>query len=229
MQGFKRRFSLICFGLVIQFLLTSCQGKKEEVVAFPPPPPKEFAKPKPSPGSLFSGYENLFSDPKARNVGDIITIKVYESLSGSGSSTTASQEKSSYNLNVNSPVFFGNKFPKKTKEPLLGFSTSPSRSFSGKGSTSRQAKLIATITARVVKVYPNGDLYVVGRKVIKINDDYQVLKISGIVRPSDIAPDNSVPSSKVADMYVEYNGKGYFNQASRPGWLARLLEKIWPF
>ncbi|WP_456342020.1 flagellar basal body L-ring protein FlgH [Thermovibrio sp.] len=229
MQSRKGRFGYLFIGIVVLCSLTSCVHKKEEVVAFPEAPPPEYEAPKPSPGSLFSGYENLFSDPKARNVGDVITIKVYENISGSGSAKNTAQKKSSYDINVNKPVLFGKKFPGKSKDPLIGFSTSPSSSFSGKGATSRNAKLIATITVRVVKVYPNGDLYVVGKKVIKINDEYQVLKISGIVRPSDIEPDNSVPSSKVADMYVEYNGKGYFNESSRPGWLARFLSKIWPF
>jgi len=228
MQSRRGRLSSLLVGIVILGSSASCTQERE-VVFTPKPPPPEFERPKPSPGSLFSGYDNLFSDPKARNVGDTITIKVYESISGSGSSGSSSQKQSSYDLSLNKPLLFGKPFPGKSKDPLVGFSTSPSTSFSGKGSTSRSAKLIATITARVVKVYPNGELYVVGEKVIKINDDYQVLKISGIVRPSDVEPDNSVPSSKVADMFVEYNGKGYFNQSSKPGWLAKLLAKIWPF
>ena len=229
MQGRKGRFGYLFIGLAVVYLLSSCAERKGEVVSFPQTPPPEYQSPKPSPGSLFSGYENLFSDPKARNVGDVITIKVYENISGSGSAKNTTQKKSSYDINVNKPVFFGKKFPGKSKDPLVGFSTSPSSTFSGKGATSRNAKLIATISARVVKVYPNGDLYIVGKKVIRINDDYQVLRISGIVRPSDIGPDNSVTSDKVANMYVEYNGKGYFNESSRPGWLARILSKIWPF
>ncbi|WP_457678195.1 flagellar basal body L-ring protein FlgH [Thermovibrio sp.] len=209
--------------------LASCGTDKREVSVFPKAPPPEYKSPSPSPGSLFSGYENLFSDPKARRVGDVITIVVYENVSGSGSTNNSTQKKSSFNLDLNKPSLLGKEVPSGAKNPLLSFSTSPSTSFSGKGTTSRNAKLIATISARVVKVYPSGDLFVVGEKVIKINDDYQVLKISGIVRPEDVGPDNTVPSSKVADMFVEYNGEGYFNESSRPGWLARLLSKIWPF
>ena len=216
----------ICLSVV---LLSSCGTGEKRAVVFPKEPKPLAVEKSVSPGSLFTGYDNLFSDPKAHRVGDVITINVYEVLSGSGSSDTKSAKKSSYSLNVNKPKVFGKPFPGKSKDPLIGFSTSPSKSFSGKSATKRNAKLIATISARVVKVYPNGDLFVVGEKVIKINDDYQVLRISGVVRPSDIGPDNTVPSSKVADMYVEYNGKGYFNESRRPGWLARFIEKIWPF
>ena len=217
----------ICLSVVL--LLSSCGTEEKRVSVFPKEPKPLAKESRVSPGSLFTGYDNLFSDPKAHNVGDVITIAVYENLSGSGSSNTGTSEKSSYNLNLNKPTVFGKPFPGESKDPLLGFSTSPSKSFDGKTTTSRNAKLVATISARVVKVYPNGDLFVVGEKVVRINDDVQVLKISGVVKPSDIGPDNTVPSSKVADMYVEYNGKGYFNESQRPGWLARLLEKIWPF
>lgn len=216
----------ICIGLAF---LSSCAEKKREPVVFPQNPPPAVSQKPLSPGSLFAGYDNLFSDPKAHRVGDVVTIEVYENLSGVGSEKTSFGKGSSYNINVNKPKVFGKPFPGKSKDPLLEFSTSPKESFSGKSSTSRKAKLIATISARVVKVYPNGDLFIVGEKTVKINDDIQVLKISGIVRPSDINPDNTVPSSKVANMYVEYNGKGYFNEGHRPGWLARLLQKIWPF
>ena len=232
MQGCWREhgkiFTKIALFCLVFFFSCGSAQEKRTVFTFPSPPPEVKPQP-PSPGSLFSGYENLFSDPKARNVGDFVTIKVYENLSGTGSVQSSSAKQSSFDINVNKPTVLGNKVPGSSRDPLLNFSTSPKVDFAGKGATARNARLIATISARVVKVYPNGDLYVVGEKVIRINDDVQVLRISGIVRPEDIAPDNSVPSSKVANMYVEYNGKGYIAENQKPGWLARFLMKIWPF
>ncbi len=230
MQGYRKKYRYICLWSLTALLLLSCGSpEKREAVVFSPTPPPEVKTPPPTPGSLFSGYENLFSDSKARNVGDIVTIKVYETLSGTGSSQSDTSKQSSFDIQVNKPTVLGKEVPGDTKNPLLGFSTNPSTSFAGKSSTKRDAKLIATIAARVVKVYPNGDMFIVGEKIIKINDDLQVLRISGIVRPTDIDSDNSVPSSKVANMYVEYNGKGYLVENQRPGWLARFLMKIWPF
>ncbi|ADY73856.1 Flagellar L-ring protein [Desulfurobacterium thermolithotrophum DSM 11699] len=233
MQGNWKWHCKICLQVIIAFtsiFLFSCgsSGKKVSVVKPLPPPPVEEAKPT-SPGSLFSGYDNLFADTKARRVGDIVTVKIYEVLTGYGSTQSQSGKKSTFDINVNNPTLFGKKIPNGTKDPLLNFSTKPSIDFSGQGTTKRDAKLIATISARVVKVYPNGNLYIVGEKIVKINDDTQILKISGIVKPTDIAPDNSVPSSKIANMYVEYNGKGYIADNQKPGWLARFLIKIWPF
>ncbi len=181
-----------------------------------------------APGSLYTGYDNLFSDAKAHNVGDIVTILVNENIRGAGSTDTKSQRSNTLNLSFPSVTVLDKKLP-HNKSAVLGFDQKSSNIFQGKGGTNRSAKLLAKITARVVKVYPNGNLFIVGTKYLKINNDTQYLKISGIVQPQDIAPDNSIDSSKISDMYVEYNGKGFLNTTQRPGWLASFIMKIWPF
>ncbi len=231
MQSYWKKSGLIYRGVFIAvfLMMTSCASKKTVVIEKPPPMPPEIGKTeeKPPPGSLFNGRDNLFSDDKARNVGDILTIKVVENVSGSGSATSQSGRDTSVNLNFPSPVLMGKKVPNKS--PIASVNASSGNKFKGQGKTGRNANLIATITARVVKVYPNGNLFIVGEKVIKINNDEQVLKISGIVKPSYIQPDNSIYSFQISDMRVEYNGKGFIADQQQPGWLARFLIKIWPF
>ncbi len=233
MQGNWKKQSKIHFrkGLTlvaISLLFVSCAKKKEVYKPFDPKPPEIVDENiKTPPGSLYTGYDNLFSDDKALRVGDTITIKVTENLSGQGSAQSDAKKDSSMNYDFPSPKWLGKDLVKKT--PIAGMTAKSSDSFKGSGSTKRQAKLIAKITARVVKVYPNGNLFVVGKKIIRINDDTQILKISGIVKPTYIQQDNSVDSSRISDMYVEYNGKGYIADHQRPGWLARFLAKIWPF
>ncbi|RMD45218.1 MAG: flagellar basal body L-ring protein FlgH [Aquificota bacterium] len=231
MQSYWKKSGLIYRGVFIVsiLLLTSCASKKTVVIERPPPMPPEIGKTEeePPPGSLFNGRDNLFSDDKARNVGDILTIKVVENVSGSGSATSQSGRDTSVNLNFPSPVLMGKQVPNKT--PIASVNASSGNQFKGQGKTGRNANLIATITARVVKVYPNGNLFIVGEKVIKINNDEQVLRISGIVKPSYIQPDNSIYSFQISDMKVEYNGKGFIADQQQPGWLARFLIKIWPF
>jgi flagellar L-ring protein precursor FlgH len=207
----------------------SCSSKKVVVIEKPPPMAPDIGQieEKPPPGSLYTGRDNLFSDDKAKNVGDILTIKVVENISGSGGATSQGGRNTSVNLDFPSPVLMGKQTPNKT--PIAGMQASSSNQFKGQGKTGRNANLIATITARVVKVYPNGNLFIVGEKIIKINNDEQVLKISGIVKPSYIQPDNSIFSYQISDMKVEYNGKGFIADQQEPGWLARFLIKIWPF
>ncbi|WP_242462873.1 flagellar basal body L-ring protein FlgH [Persephonella atlantica] len=197
---------------------------------FEPVPPEIISeKPNSPPGSLYTGVTstNLFSDDKAYQVGDVITIKVIENISGSGSANSQSSRDTSVDLDFPSPVLMGKPLIKKT--PIAGMKAGSKNNFKGTGKTDRKARLIATISARVVKVYPNGNLFIVGKKIIKINEDEQVLRISGIVEPTSIEQDNSILSSRISDMYIEYNGKGFIADNQRPGWLAQFLSKIWPF
>ena len=211
-------------------LFVGCASKSPEPVVVHPDINETAQQKAPrysNPGSLYNGYDNLFSDAKAYNVGDIITIIVNESAKGSGNTDTKSSRTNSMNLSIPTPTILDKKVPNKTT--LFGLDQKSSNSFQGQGGTNRSAKLFAKITARVVKVYPNGNLYIVGRKYIRINDDTQFIKISGIVNPAYVNPDNTIDSAKVADMYVEYNGKGFMRTTQRPGWLARVLMEIWPF
>ncbi|HDG98416.1 MAG TPA: flagellar basal body L-ring protein FlgH, partial [Desulfobacterales bacterium] len=109
------------------------------------------------------------------------------------------------------------------------FKASMSNSFDGSGSTSRDETMTASITARVVEVLPNGNLYIRGTRQIKVNNEVQYITLSGLIRPYDISPDNTVLSSYIADAKIEYTGKGAVSDKQRPGWLMRLLDYVWPF
>ncbi|MEZ0323932.1 MAG: flagellar basal body L-ring protein FlgH [Hydrogenothermaceae bacterium] len=216
--------------IISAFILVSCAPKRVDYgKEFNPLPPTVENDIKPvSAGSLYTGYyNNLFSDAKAYTVGDIVTIRVVENLSGQGSANTQTQEQSKMSLSAPSPTLMGK--PLINKNPVLGVTEDNSDTYKGSAATNRNARLIATITARVTKVYPNGNLFIVGKKVVRVNDDNQVLLISGIVKPTDITQDNSVDSSRISDMYVEYNGEGYMADSAKPGWLAQFLKMIWPF
>ncbi len=231
MQGNRKKYSFIYrwSPLVLILLFVSCASKEKEVMKPFNPQPPEIVEEKITtpPGSLYTGYGNLFSDDKAYQVGDIITVKVVENISGSGSANSSGSRDSNVDLEFPSPVLMGKEVPNKT--PIAGIKAGSKNDFKGSGKTDRKAKLIATISARVVKVYPNGNLFIVGKKIVKINEDEQILKISGIVKPTYIQQDNSVYSDRISDMYVEYNGKGFIADNQKPGWLARFLVKIWPF
>jgi len=219
-----------CSGLSVLIILTGC-ASKQQLPTKPPKimePPKVLNQPaKRPPGSLYNGYDNLFSDAKAYNVGDVVTILVNENIKGTGQTDTKSARTNKMDLSIPAPTVMDRKVTGKST--LFGFGQKSTNSFQGKGGTNRSARLLAKITARVVKVYPNGNMFIVGKKMVKINDDTQYLVISGIINPRDVDAQNSIDSSKVSDMYVEYNGKGFLNQTQQPGWLANFLMKIWPF
>ena len=101
--------------------------------------------------------------------------------------------------------------------------------FDGSGKTERAGKLNGLIGVRVKQELPNGDLFVEGTKVVMINHEEQHLYVSGVIRTSDIAPDNSVDSSLIADARVEFTGRGDINDQVERGWLTKILDFVNPF
>ena len=102
-------------------------------------------------------------------------------------------------------------------------------SFDGSGETSRDESMTASITARVIDVLPNGTLVIQGSREIKVNNENQRITLSGLIRPVDISPDNTILSSYVANARIEYSGSGSVSDKQRPGWLTRFVDFIWPF
>ncbi|MBI5408119.1 MAG: flagellar basal body L-ring protein FlgH [Nitrospirae bacterium] len=211
-----------------------------------PPPPLKYVQPvdekiiRQSANSLWSDSANIFEDTKARRLNDLVTIKIEESLIGSGKADTQTSRDSSLDFALTNLFGMNNDFNLQNAfllrdlfkgdnvfEPSV---KSASKSeFKGKGDTNREGKLVATITAKVVEVIPNGNLLLEARKELTINDEKQILVLSGIVKPDDIDSSNTVSSSKIADAQIYYVGDGVLQDKQSPGWFVRVLDKVWPF
>lgn len=185
-------------------------------------------------GSLWSdaGYQKfLYYDRKAKTVGDLVTVKIVEASQASRSASTSADRQSDVGLGVS--ALFGlesslvKAAPSITPSSLV--SASGANTFKGDGATSRSGTLTATITARVMKVLPNGNLMIMGQQEVKINNELQVLVLRGIVRPQDIQINNVILSTYIADAKIEYTGSGVLSDKQKPGWFSRVLDKIWPF
>jgi flagellar L-ring protein precursor FlgH len=182
----------------------------------------------PSVGSLYAmggSLSDLAMDFRATRVGDVVTIVVLEQASATAQGTTSSKRAASASASVNS------LFGPRTAGALTNLADlSGQQQLAGQGSTSRQSTVTTTLSARVIKVLPSGNLILEGAKAVAINSESQVVSIRGIVRPIDIGPDNSIASNRVADLEVRINGKGVVNDAiHRPNMLYRLLVGILPF
>src|SRR5205085_10586344 len=101
--------------------------------------------------------------------------------------------------------------------------------FTGAGAVQRQGQVLATVPLRVRQILPSGDLFVEGTKVVMVGNEEKHIYLSGIVRRIDIAEDNTVPSSRIADAEIEYTGRGDVSDTQRRGWLSRAASKLWPF
>jgi flagellar L-ring protein precursor FlgH len=184
-------------------------------------------------GSLWNqtAQLGLAADTKACKAGDLVTVKVVEETKGSQQATTDLNKDGK--LQLAAPTLAGWEKTLMEKNPNLDMSniinTTTQKAFKGDGATTRQTSVIGSVTARVIGVYPNGDLAVVGNKDVDVNHERQVLTIAGIVRPEDLASDNTVTTDRLAELYVHLGGRGDINDQQREGWLSRLIQKVWPF
>lgn len=179
----------------------------------------------------------LFLIPKARRVGDIVTIKIIESATATNKADTSSGRDSSLTAGIEEMFGLDKLYAKEFAKTAKYFNPfgqtavkgSLSSGFKGEGETTRSGDLQAYITARVTSVLPNGNLKIVGTREVMVNEENQIITLTGIIRQRDISPDNIVLSTYISDARIKYSGTGIVNDRQNPGWLANLLNTVWPF
>ena len=218
--------------LVLALLLSACAPHIAPYRAKRRPfdPGAYAAPPAPVSGSLWSGSVGLYSDDRARRVGDIVVVRIDESDQAVRDDSTRLDRKSKTEIGMPAPGVFSAlaaKYPNIDPAALLGAESD--QSFAGGGRIQRKGKLVATLPVRVREVMPNGDLFVEGTKVVMIGREEQHLYLSGVVRAADIGPDATVRSSRIAEAEIELVGRGDVTEQQRPGWFTRILSRITPF
>lgn len=183
-------------------------------------------------GALWSPVHssNLYSDVKARQVGDIVTINIVESAKASKNAETNTERNSGLNANWTGLFELISKGWKLHKMPIgASHQIDFSNQFDGKGETTRSSYMSAYITARVIHVFPNGNLLVRGSRQIQVNHENQYISLQGIIRPEDISTNNVILSTYIAEAVIELNGYGAISDKQSPGWLVKILDWVWPF
>ncbi len=195
-------------------------------------------------GSLWqvrSSLNGMFIDTKARNVGDIVTVEIDESAKASNKANTETGRTSSLEAGIEK--LFGvedwwanevlpdvpDSLPKLTPFGNPSVKGSLKSNFAGDGATTRSGTLSAFITCRVVDVKANGNLKIVGTREVMVNNENQLIILSGIIRPRDISDENVIMSTFISNAKIAYSGSGIVDDRQRPGWLANLLNNVWPF
>ena len=201
------------------------------------PPPKQDdglswtreAPPPPTNGAIYQAGRDiaLFENPVARHVGDIVTIVLHEQTDAQKSATTSTQKTTTDTL---PGMTLLGKSVTAHGVPILSNSINDAAKFDGQGASKQSNSLTGYITVTVTKVLPNGNVFVQGEKWIGINQGREYVRLSGVIRPIDVAADNSISSSKVANANVSYGGKGTLADANAQGWLSRFFNSPWtPF
>ncbi|MEZ0604626.1 flagellar basal body L-ring protein FlgH [Paraburkholderia sp. IW21] len=159
-----------------------------------------------------NSYQSLTADRRASKPGDIVTILVYENSSASNTADTSTNTNFGLNGSV-STLYAGNN--------RLQLGTGDT--YGGRGQIQRTGRLLAQISATVADVAPNGDLIVAGDQNIDVNGEKTKIHLKGRVRPVDLAQNNTVQSSRLADAQIDYTGDGFITDRSRPGLIPRLF------
>lgn len=172
----------------------------------------------PANGSIFQAGVNdrpMFEDRRARHVGDLLTITIVEATSASGKSATTTDNSGT--LAIVTPAM------------PVGASGSSTAKASSKSDASGNNTFTGTLTSTVIEVLPNGNLRVAGEKQVSIRQTNEYVRFSGVVNPLDISATNSVPSTKVADVHLEYKGAVGLSGADVTSMFARIFTTVLPF
>jgi flagellar L-ring protein precursor FlgH len=178
-----------------------------------------------SPTANINWMAGLSADRRARGMNDLVTIHVVENLQASGTADAALNKSSASSVGLPHALGVESKLPAAIDPANLISGTSDTK-FKGGGVTTRTGQLTATMTARVMEVLPNGDLVLEGAREIEINGDRQIVVLTGVARPSDIGKDNDVLSTNIGQLRIRYFGKGLMKDNLKPGFLVRILNKI---
>jgi flagellar L-ring protein precursor FlgH len=179
-----------------------------------------------SEGSLWQD-RLIVSDLRARRLNDLVTIRITEATTATlkGDLTTSRVGSNSYGA----PGFFSHLIGVGSANAGQTASNTNTNSFKGSGATDRSAAFTTTITARVVKVMGNGNLIFEGYRDLQLNNEKERMYVAGLVEPARLDVNNSIASSQVAELHVGYGGQGVVDETTKPGYISRLLNFIWPF
>ena len=208
-------------------ILSGCSTYVEEVnnQQFKPLRPsfEEFERAEPSNGSIYStSSSGLFSsDRRAKKVGDILSVTLSETFTSNKAVTNSSAKADNIGAEVG-PTGFMKNF-------RLSGSVAKTNSFAGSMATNQSNSLSGTLSATIVRVFPNGNLEIKGQKKLRITEGTEYIRLSGIIRPEDISTTNTVSSAKIAEAQIEYVGAGILDSATKPGWGSKIFRAISPF
>jgi flagellar L-ring protein precursor FlgH len=230
---FSSRISLIMLPCLLAFGGCSTYVENVESGFFEPvfPAAEMMSNASEKSGSIFqAGQGGLFSsDRRARRVGDILTVDFNEVFAATKAQTAASAKSDSFDVTL--PDVLPNIITGGLGNGEAGnaMAAGTTRSFSGSGNAAQSNSLTGRLSVTIVRVFDNGNMGVLGQKELTLNNGKEYIRLSGIVRPEDISPSNTVSSNLLADAQISYTGAGQLADSSKPGWLSRALRTVSPF
>lgn len=235
MKGMHKILGIAAMGLIA--MSAGCASpvgdfNKEAQMTPPPPPAINYARPKPTSGSLFEASRvDFYTDFRARRVGDLIVVQIVENSKAKKKNDTKAERTNQFSAGV--PNFFGYENRMKPADgdpdPAALVSANFKSKHDAKAELTKEDTMTTSISCTVIEVLPNDVMIVRGSRELAVNGETQFIVLEGKIRPSDVTSTNTVTSDQIADAKIFYTGRGTLTDKQKPGWLARLLDSVWPF
>ena len=199
-------------------------------VSMPLPTPVVEAQ---APNSLWrAGAKSFFNDQRASKIGDILTVNIEIADSAQLNNTTARSRTSTTETGIQALLgledTIQNALPgTPSLDPAVGFGSNSASN--GAGSVNRQEKVKLTIAAVITDRLANGNLVIGGSQEVRINNELRELLVSGVIRPEDVAADNTIAHTKIAEARISYGGRGDISQVQRDKYGKLIYDQITPF
>lgn len=194
-------------------------------IPMPPEPKANLKRPVPSTGSIFADSRaDYYADLRARQVGDIIVVEITENSKAKKKNDTKAERTNQFSAGI--PSLYGNGV---STNPAAVMQADFTSKHDAKAELTKEDTMTSSIGCTVMEVLASGNLIVRGSREVQVNGETQYIVLQGTVRPSDVTATNTVQSTQLADAKIHYTGRGVLSDKQQPGWLARLLDNVWPF
>jgi flagellar L-ring protein precursor FlgH len=199
-------------------------------VSMPMPAPQMAVD---NPNSLWRpGARAFFKDQRAKEVGDILTVSLKLDDSAKLENSTDRERDDSEDTGVPHLLGLESEFTKvlpQGLDPSHFITFGDDHKTKGDGQIDRKETIEVTLAAVVTQILPNGNLVIMGRQELRVNSELRELQVTGVIRPADIAPGNSISHTKIAEMRVAYGGRGTLSDLQTPRWGTQIWDIIFPF
>ena len=203
-----------------------------------PPVPVSVPQPQPLPeprgvNALWRpGSRSFFRDPRAAKTGDILTVSIDIGDQAKIANTTSRSTGASENAGLTNFLGFESRLPAilpDAVDPTSLVDLNSDSKSTGTGSVDRSETINLTVAAVVTQVMPNGNLVIQGQQEVRVNNEVRVLLVSGVVRPEDIASNNTIKHTQIAEARISYGGRGQITDVQQPRYGQQFFDIIWPF
>jgi len=168
------------------------------------------------------GANYIYTEKRARRVGDVITVMIMEANQASQQASAQNQKDANVAVGAGLGFFsygYANSIPTNNQIGVGAHAFHP-----GQGTSTRSSKVTAQMTAKIISVLPSGNYMIEGTRYVEVNEEKQLIEVTGEIRSDDIQSDNSIPSFRIANARVKVTGTGPAAESAKPGILTRVLS-----